>query len=253
VIAEHNRDLDVWTGFAPDFLALMKAELGFDYTLLDADDVCTRELVEAYRAYLSNPFGIACSNVSAFAADGCCFTAEQHYTDDAYLFRWDATMTWDSVSQVIAADKATIAALRNPWMIEHQQQLNYSLGFQYVHKVGGKRGKVVNAELKLHQGLGGDVRGMPPLSGYTVVENAHAGTALPLTPIYSELSDTLVYTTMAPENFWGLFSPFSLELWLSIVGIVSLPLRLSNNEAKTDAITLRACRWSSWLSSSGSR
>ena len=49
------------------------------------------------------PPGIACSaNVSALAlalvadALGCCFMAEQHDTDDAYLLRWDATMTWDS-------------------------------------------------------------------------------------------------------------------------------------------------------------
>jgi hypothetical protein len=59
-----------------------------------------------------------------------------------------------------------------------------------VHKVGHKRGKVVDAALKLHEGLDADVRGMPPLSGYTVVENALAGTALPLTPIYSERSDS---------------------------------------------------------------
>ena len=43
---------------------------------------------------------------------------------------------------------------------------------------------------------------------------------MPLTPIYTEMVEALVYTTQS-QDMWRLFAPFEWRLWVAISGMVS--------------------------------
>jgi hypothetical protein len=43
---------------------------------------------------------------------------------------------------------------------------------------------------------------------------------VPLTPIYTEMVEALVYTTQS-QDMWRLFAPFEWRLWVAISGMVS--------------------------------
>ena len=50
VLALYSAATDSWSGFAPDFLKLMSADLQFSYDIVNEMDLCPTELVEAFRA-----------------------------------------------------------------------------------------------------------------------------------------------------------------------------------------------------------
>ncbi len=50
VLALYSAATDSWSGFAPDFLKLMSADLQFPYDIVNEMDLCPTELVEAFRA-----------------------------------------------------------------------------------------------------------------------------------------------------------------------------------------------------------
>jgi hypothetical protein len=160
-------------------------------------------------------------NWCAAARFSCCITAQDYYRDDLFLFEPDPTIT--------------TATPGNEWMVRRNAsaaKLNYSTGFPYVYDQdmgdNRKRGDRLTAMMILWDGMGEHVRAMPRIRGAgNVVDESMASSAVPLTSIFTEPVETLVYQT-TDDSVWGLFAPFTGGLWLSIGAMVWPPAPLNS-------------------------
>jgi hypothetical protein len=191
-----------WSGFVPEFLNLMSADLTFAYNIVDQHSVCSVELVEAFRAFLRNPRDLTCSTFVATEYYSCCVTAAKYYRDDKYLFSFDPTV--DLTNDVSNNHNCP------GWMIKPNEtslRLDYENGFPYVYDrdVNGdcKRGDVFLASLILWPGIGENVRSTPPIPGdRNVVDLYMASTALPLTPIFAEPVRPILAALAVRMSLW---------------------------------------------------
>jgi hypothetical protein len=210
VLALYKPATDVWSGFAPDFLQLLSSDLGFAYDIVDSASFCARELIEAYRTLLRNPYGLTCEDFGVSLGDpACCLVAKNNYSSDIFLFSFDETVD-HRVSK---------------WMIRFDNQskleeLRYFQGFPMVYKQGPKVGQELRVHLQLWNGFGEHVRSTPPIAAASVYDRFIAGSALPLTPLYTESVEAVMHITQ-DQNMWRLFAPFEWELWVAICGMVS--------------------------------
>ena len=215
-------------GFAPDFMALMSADLGFSYNILAEADpeqiLCPLEEIEAYRTYLRTlPSSYNCTVLFRGPFPPCCLVAEKMYRNDLLLFEIDAN--FDEKSEAVrifnpfrlkAGPMLPIGSALQPKVVH--SLLNYSEGFPYVNATGD----VVRIHIILQSGFGGEhVRSQPAILEAVAAAAApkisswecrlatwlSTGSAVPLTPIYSEQVATIIYTT-AESSRWALFSPF---------------------------------------------
>jgi hypothetical protein len=241
VLALYKPATEVWSGFAPDFLKLLSNDLGFAYNIVNAAQFCTREKVEAYRAFLRNTWGATCEQFPPVSVHdpACCLAAANNYTSDTFLFSFDETV------DIRIPEVAT----RNPFALKFDNksklaELRYVEGFPMIYKTGPNAGQELRVHMQLWGGFGEHVRSTPPIAASNVYEDAIAGSALPLTPIYTESVEALMYTTRS-EDMWRLFAPFEWKLWVAIVGMVSAPwptgepMRLAQHAAR--ALQLSAC------------
>jgi hypothetical protein len=217
VLALYKPATKVWSGFAPDFLKLLSNDLGFAYNIVHAAQFCTREQVEAYRAFLRNPWGATCEQFPRVSIHdpACCLAAANNYTSDTFLFSFDETVDL----------RIPEVAARNPFALKFDNrsklaELRYVEGFPMVYKTGPNAGQELRVHMLLWGGFGEHVRSTPPIAASNAYEEAIAGSALPLTPMYTESVEALMYTTRS-EDMWRLFAPFEWKLWVAIVGMVS--------------------------------
>jgi hypothetical protein len=230
--ALHDEKTGLWSGFAPDYVKLMSADLGFAYSIIDLNELCDVELIEAYRAFFRG--GHKCSDVFSFSKDKCCTTAADHYGDDLFLFDFrqkkchgNATVDASTGRPCLRFDpnessSSADAYWRPPELVgnhSHNQTIDYKLGFPFVRK---ENGEGIRVEMLLHDGIGHHHRTSPAVPDSSEVARFMAGTAIPCTPMYSEEVETLVYFQDI-DTMWGLFTPFEWQLWVSIGCMVSAP------------------------------
>ena len=218
VVARYEPDTHTWKGFAPEFLKLLANDLGFTYSITDERSLCDSTAVEFSRAFWR--VGIdPCGNGTK--RDDCCVVAgsEEYASRDLYGYVIRPAKACGNGTKALPLGDLDVCF--NPESELHKPHGAFLYAYKGDTKDGKKKGEVLGATLVLNYGTGEHPLATPLNPDVASRETVPRtwGSALPSTPMYTEEVETVVFTTTA-QSMWNLFTPFSWELWVAIVGMV---------------------------------
>ena len=191
----YEPDTESWVGFAPDFVKMMSNDLGFTYDITDERSLCEVVLTEYFRGFIRA--GISCQTIFNNSVPDACCTAAATKAYERTDFNMFAVQEKNNASCPVPVARVTDDYNLCQNMSTTFLQVSEASPFMlFVRKSGPKIGELFKAQLMLHAGAGENPHATPINVRLAIGDIPRMwGDGLSTTPMFTEESETLVFTT----------------------------------------------------------